>query len=531
MFTVEFHRFDIFIRGTIDRVARRRPLQYETLEDRVVMDAGGGYSPYIPDEITPDNNSAVYQNLSATLENGTIKVFGSANDDNITIEYAEFQGKWDLIPKLGTIVTIQDINGQTIFSQTFLWNYLTPFQVEVYAGSGNDTVMNESGSPSIIYGGPGNDTLFGGFSDDQIFGEDGLDGLFGGGGGNDHMDGGSDADRLLFSSDWNSNLVTWGTSDAKDTLLIFQSEKSAVYEKVGEPDFTFPVGQWTLNEIRTVDEVLSFMHHKQANTSLLPMQTFHRVGMQDPHPSGDTILGWNDNSGSIYIAQNSAIDEDRFVQTILHEIGHNWDNENPEWTKYKAISSWTDTDPETPIYNQSTNGKWWYRDTAHFARDYGRTNPREDFATAFAAYFMDELGRPYKGTWQDGVDPVGASVIPAKIAFIDKWLFSIADNQNFFSSDSFSDLTNAIAGNDHRKSRSNTFANVGGLGRIATLERADNSLPVNLYLSTDSRDPSFMTDPPDGGQEDSKRDITSEKAVSPKLVDQAMVEVLDKLLI
>ena len=40
----------------------------------------------------------------------------------------------------------------------------------------------------------------------------------------------------------------------------------------------------------------------------------------------------------------------------------------------------------------STDGKWVYDPAAEFARDYGKTNPYEDFATAFEAYFQLKTG-------------------------------------------------------------------------------------------------------------------------------------------
>jgi hypothetical protein len=106
------------------------------------------------------------------------------------------------------------------------------------------------------------------------------------------------------------------------------------------------------------------------------------------------------------------------LQVILHEIGHNWDDENPRWNDFLALSGWRNTRPfstagyvETTEYDQT----WWRLEGAAFARDYGAVHPVEDFATAFAAYFTDYAG------WQFRGGP-GAAAIPAKMQLIDAWL-------------------------------------------------------------------------------------------------------------
>ncbi len=41
--------------------------------------------------------------------------------------------------------------------------------------------------------------------------------------------------------------------------------------------------------------------------------------------------------------------------TVAHEIGHNWDDENPNWDAFKQLSGWTQSDPKSSDYIQTTN--------------------------------------------------------------------------------------------------------------------------------------------------------------------------------
>ena len=77
--------------------------------------------------------------------------------------------------------------------------------------------------------------------------------------------------------------------------------------------------------------------------------------------------------------------------TAVHEMGHNWDTEQSNYTGWKALSGWRSTDPkDTNKYRKGTDTdeNWWYLKSATFGRDYGKTNPKEDWSTAWQSYFM-----------------------------------------------------------------------------------------------------------------------------------------------
>jgi hypothetical protein len=60
-------------------------------------------------------------------------------------------------------------------------------------------------------------------------------------------------------------------------------------------------------------------------------------------------------------------------------------------------NDFVDTNGNRIAYIQSRDGNWWYRADATFASDYARTNPKEDLAESFAAYFIQYERR----NWSD----------------------------------------------------------------------------------------------------------------------------------
>jgi hypothetical protein len=127
---------------------------------------------------------------------------------------------------------------------------------------------------------------------------------------------------------------------------------------------------------------------------------------------------------------------DSYLQTIFHEIGHNHDTESPNFDQFMAISGWTGADPNSSSYTKGIDNKedWWHLKTADFARYYGQTNPREDFATAFGAYFIDYLGLAYDGT-NTGTSLAGADAIDGsggKMQYLDAYFDSFSPSQPRF---------------------------------------------------------------------------------------------------
>jgi uncharacterized protein YkwD len=89
-------------------------------------------------------------------------------------------------------------------------------KIVFYGREGNDQFRNNSGIPSEAHGGPGNDTLIGGWGPDVLNGGDGNDRLIGnagndklnGGVGKDRIDGGPGEDTAIYQGNLSSYTVT-----------------------------------------------------------------------------------------------------------------------------------------------------------------------------------------------------------------------------------------------------------------------------------------------------------------------------------
>ena len=316
-------------------------------------------------------------------------------------------------------------------------------------GNGADTLKGGNGSDILkggngrdkIYGQSGNDRLYGGGGTDLLYGGSGKDGLFGGGGNSvDYLWGQGGNDRFLnHTADTQSDSSDQASDEAEidfrnGDLLTMNNEW-----KFEDGQWTYVVtgydpGSWTEAEIIKVDEGLAIAH-QQSPKLLKYFEDFsHDDTMQDGtelvftrqgdhftksiftdgrKPSkvpGGGAGGLNFGGGRIMLPDAAFPDDNYLVQIVLHEIGHNWDDESPFWTSFKSVSGWTgdvqahlaNTEspgtyvPSAVYFNEGHDG-WWHKSSATFARNYGMDNPSEDFATTFAAYFMFGAGKTYQG--------------------------------------------------------------------------------------------------------------------------------------
>jgi len=299
---------------------------------------------------------------------------------------------------------------------------------------GNDTMRGDSGNDTIS-GGRHNDNLYGGSGNDNLHGNSGDDGLYGGAG-TDRLEGDSGDDRFLVLNDVETTFLGlwstgWTTSDtivdksSRDAKVNFQHGEGKTFDFGELGTSVMDDGEFTHAEIEEVDESLAMLHHQIGNTKLLKTAgggevTFERLG---PQLGGDFSLGGVNSGGSKITLVDGSFDpgSDWLHQVVFHEIAHNWDGENADWDEWKDISGW-EKDSWWPW--QDTTGKdlsgdkdWYHDSSATFARDYGKTNPYEDFATYFAKVMMDDNGLSFGGS--------GASNA-AKEAFMDDFFASLA---------------------------------------------------------------------------------------------------------
>ena len=292
--------------------------------------------------------------------------------------------------------------------------------IRVDAGSGNDYVRTDAGNDTLI-GGSGDDKLFGLNGNDAVYGHAGNDILVGwdgndflsGGDHNDTISGGRGHDNLyggvgndtLVGDDGNDGLYGGTGSDAlygkagNDRFLGFHGRIGA--QDIGATDtavyFVNGTRSWTNADIELIDRGLTYIHFRTGSTTLLRLKSggavrFHREARPADGGNYDAL---NHGDGRISIFDAGLSDREYAPLNIIHELGHNWDEEHATWNTtggWLSLSGWRSTNPSSTSYRKSTDGKWWYLNTAHFAREYGRTNPREHFASSWESYFAYRYG-------------------------------------------------------------------------------------------------------------------------------------------
>ena len=279
---------------------------------------------------------------------------------------------------------------------------------EAWGGQGGDLIEGGNGEDTLR-GGDGPDRVYGGGSNDELFGGPGNDGIWGAAG-TDELTGGDGADRYLMHEvkDEHDSIAT--VTD-QDVVVTFENGDETKTSGV-----TYGAAIWADDEIMDVDAAFAEMVKRTGDNTLLRRKsgkelTFIRVGnVVDLGNSPDPFLagGWNSNNGKITLTGLVMSAPESIHQTVFHEIAHNWDKENDDWGTWKGLSGW----------KKNAFGNWTHDTDAVFARDYGETNPMEDFATTFAAVFMFGMGETYSG---DGAIS-SLNEISAKESFMNDFL-------------------------------------------------------------------------------------------------------------
>lgn len=286
------------------------------------------------------------------------------------------------------------------------------------AGDGNDTLLGDAGNDllrgeggdDILFGGDGNDRLYGGDGNDSLSGENGNDGLFGGAG-KDTLRGGAGSDRFLR---WtrSGNSTTLKDKATSESLTTFKGTTTQQVAKNNGINLRYAPSEWTFAEIEAVDAGLGWLHAEVGNSRMLKRKdgkdmTFAKWGPYIPYNTTDGVndaaetqaniagagfIGFNHNNGTISFVRVSATNPDSAIRLVVHELAHNWDGENAKWTEWLGLSGWVKTTTPGTGQTLSRDGEWVYDSTAAFARDYGKTNPYEDFSTAFEALYQLKTG-------------------------------------------------------------------------------------------------------------------------------------------
>ena len=253
---------------------------------------------------------------------------------------------------------------------------------EAKGGAGND-ILGGGSEKDVLWGGDGDDRLYGRGGTDFLYGESGSDGLYGGDD-SDSLDGGTAVDRILV---YDIDNVKWGDSDVP---VYFKDG-----DRIKHDGQHYTAAEWTQEYVEDTDEALYLLHEKSYR--LLQRKgksiTFLIQGPIEEDEKKNSN-GWNDN-GDIHLLEVSF---PNVRKVLIHEVGHNWDKLNDDWSGWKKLSDWVyklgspGSDYATSDDGSSLSFKWWYRKNAEFPNDEGgraREDPYEDFAVHFKIYVME----------------------------------------------------------------------------------------------------------------------------------------------
>ena len=275
-----------------------------------------------------------------------------------------------------------------------------------YSGTGSDELHGGNGNDRLL-GNAGHDSLYGEGGVDYLNGGEGRDGLFGGLGTADRLIGGADDDRFLIDVNENINggktLAKIEDRTSEDAVISLVSNRELNVDRI------YTAGAWTESEIETIDGALRNLHLESSTTRLLKLadgrnQSILRLG-SIVSATGFDVLGLNFiNSNQIGLTdQLFEIFDDRILETVYHEIGHNFDTpeENDSIAEFRSISNWDQT--LNAGDRSSLDGEWYYNDDFNnFLKVNARINPLEDYAITFAEYFQ----KKYDGFTRAFVNPV-----------------------------------------------------------------------------------------------------------------------------
>jgi hypothetical protein len=124
----------------------------------------------------------------------------------------------------------------------------------------------------------------------------------------------------------------------------------------------------------------------------------------------------------------SAAEVEDICEIVMHEIGHNWDEEYDKygwrecsgWVYFGTLDFCNLYATGRAVQGDDASGLWYYDSAAAgFVSSYADHNPCEDFAESFSNYFMNIGGYTFSGT-------TDISAIPEKQDFFDDFVHDIS---------------------------------------------------------------------------------------------------------
>lgn len=224
------------------------------------------------------------------------------------------------------------------------------------------------------------------------------------------------------------NATTDDLQDLKEAKKGKRSEKISAYNRIShefELETTYNINltskgmEWSETDLNTLGDQLDNLPKKFTKND----PNLHTIEMAKQEPG---VGGYNTGDGFISIAKGGV------KHAIIHEIGHDFDNENPKWSDFLSLSGWQDvTSQFQSISSDDINGTYApysgtallktdgniYKDgdkvdlngdgktdgkiqvhygkvmvvneSASFITQYASSNPYDDFAETFKMFFTD----------------------------------------------------------------------------------------------------------------------------------------------
>ena len=336
--------------------------------------------------------------MTTLLNDGVLEITGTDSADHIEVNevqrsmWGRVGGQWRRMQWDQIEVRVEDANDNLRELRYFSPSAVDKIMVDGL--DGNDTIINNTEIDSTLRGGRGQDRLIGGNANDSLYGGEDRDMLFGRGG-NDGFYGGKDSDMLFLGTGAHRVLQAHGND-----LVLGLSGNDAVIEfknsGVGwNPYGIHQGGYWTETTVETVDAALERIHSETGSTTLLKtaegnnLSFIYRGHMVVGQKS---VAAYNDEGRiSVFdrtftIGNETGDDPDLVAQqTIIHEIGHNWEepDENDTIEDFRRLSGWS-YEAKTDTWDHLVD------EENDFLDDHAASNPLEDFATTFAAHFMED---------------------------------------------------------------------------------------------------------------------------------------------
>ncbi|MDR2117193.1 MAG: fibronectin type III domain-containing protein [Planctomycetaceae bacterium] len=301
--------------------------------------------------------------INASVSNNVLTIEGTNNDDwvqvhqnsnNFTIYVSASYG--NSFTQLGSTfsgipsIVFNGYDGDDTFKALYSDVYVT-VGCTINGGNGNDDLTGGSGS-NIFNGGNGNDLIIGG-TGTNIF-----------------HNTGTGSSVFLWRS--KSNGDSWASGSSIASTASGKDDANLVFVNTSTIN-SYHYQAWTDTHLFNVVDTIRYTYNLLGNYKYFCTASQNKTEMLLV-PAGD--LG-GPSSGGIYTgmnygAGNAIILDNRYTadrSLVVHEFAHNWHHSS--YYQQLASISW------------NGNSKKSGSKTGDFARDYGATNPLEDWTTTF----------------------------------------------------------------------------------------------------------------------------------------------------